>query len=303
MPLTGRVFRIQNAKALAPIILGIPPLFGFVPFSDVTVTAVFTANLGLIQLTFTSSANTAADGSYSIPSDLPSGLSGLPWQASLTVTASMPLYRCAPIPLQEATSGALNLWLFPDLLPTTDGVRAGSISSLLTSDASLLAGASITSTPTGLHFSGISDPGVGGWPNQVHIDFTVTLTPDMSTNLQNFLDPSITSPVINIDFPTSVVESNSDVLKQLQSAVAGAGASMNATVLSLMESILETQDNISAAAAQKFFTEQVSVTFMNVLFPTNHTWGIGDTGDKTVVIAGNPCIGFPRILTPGEPVL
>src|SRR5215469_10896190 len=205
MRLTGRVFRVQDAAALAPIMLGdIPPLFGFAPWGDVTVTATLSASIAFLELTITGSANTAADGSFSIPSDIPSEFAGLQWQAVLAVTASMPLYRCAPIPLQTATSGALNLLLFPDLLATTDGVTAGTISNLIA--GSLPASTSISSSPVGLHLSGINEDGV--LPNQVHIDFGVTITPDTSTNLQNFLDPSITFANISIDFPTSIVESN-----------------------------------------------------------------------------------------------
>lgn len=302
MPLSGRVFKVENALALVPILLGdIPPLFGFSPWSGATVTATLSAQILFFEISITRSATTAADGSFSISSDIPSEFASYPFQASLAVSSGVPLYRSDPIPLPTATSGKLNFWLFPDSLPTSDGVTAGSISSLIGS--SLPGSTSISSSPAGLHFSGISEPGVFGISNQVQIDFGLTITPDTSTNLQSFLDPSITFANINIDFPTSLFTSYNDILQMLQEKIAGAGSSMNSAVLAKMEGILETDDHVTPATAQKFLTQEVSVTFMDVTFPNQHTWGIGDTSDPTVVIAANPCLGFPRILTPGEPVL
>lgn len=70
----------------------------------------------------------------------------------------------------------------------------------------------------------------------------------------------------------------------------------------MMEREIETQEHVTPAMAQKFFTQDVSVTFTNISF-VNYTWGIGATNDKTIVMNADLCIGFPRIPTPGEPIL
>ena len=46
-----------------------------------------------------------------------------------------------------------------------------------------------------------------------------------------------------------------------------------------------------------FFNSDVSVTFMDLTFPTQHTWAMSNTTDSTVVITGDLCIGYPRHLS------
>jgi len=46
-----------------------------------------------------------------------------------------------------------------------------------------------------------------------------------------------------------------------------------------------------------FFASDASVTFMDVTYPTQHTWPLSNTTDTTVVIAGDICIGYPRHLS------
>jgi hypothetical protein len=301
--LTGRVFKVQDQLALLPILFGdIPPLFGFAPWGGITVTTTYLVDLlfGRVPI-FTGSATTAGDGRFSVSSDISDPWQGLDVWVALTVSSGVPLYRSGFVRLQDVSTGQLNFWLFPDTLPSSDGITAGSISQQLGS--SLPAGTILTTGPAGLDLAGINESGPSPLPSdQIHVDLGVAITSDSTPNLQTFVDVSIRYADINIDFPTSLFVSNDQVLQALQSAINGAAGGLNSTVLTKMEGILESQDNVSPAMAQKFFTEEVSVTFTNVSF-SSHQWGIGNTSDQTIVITADPCIGFPRTATPGELVL
>lgn len=314
MPVAGRVFRINDETlALGPILVDLPiigepdPILGTSHWSGLTVDVTFSAAiLPFVNVTMIRSATTASDGSFSVPSDVPPQFGNLPWQVSLIVTSGVPLYRSAPMPLAQATSKSLNIWLFPQILPTSSGVSAGTISGLL-AGGNLPGTTTITSAPaahpgTGLEIQ-FSEPGAFGIANQVHIDFGVTISPDKSSNLSNFLDIGITFANIGIDFPTSLFKSYNDIYQIIQSQVAQAGGSMNASVLAKLEQQVQQVKlpvgTVTAAMASDFVTEDVSVTFTDVSFPNQHTWLIGDVKDPTIVLAANPCIGYPRNLIGG----
>jgi hypothetical protein len=310
MPLTGRVFKVTDQLALLPILLGdFPPVFGYGPWTGVTVNAAYIVQIEIppsltVDVTIASDSGTTDNaGSFSVSSDVQNPFPNLQVWVALTVSSGTPLYRSNLVPLQDINTGQLNLWLFPDTLPSSDGITAGTISQLL-SQANLPASTMLTTSPAGLDLSGITESGPSPLPSdQIHInDLGIAIAPDSSPDLQSFVDISIRSSNISIDWPTSWFVSANDVLQQIQPLLGQAASSMNSSVLTKMEGILESQDNVSPAMAEKFFTQEVSVTFTNVSF-SNYTWGIGATGDNTIVMTADPCIGFPRTVTPGEPVL
>jgi hypothetical protein len=310
MPLTGRVFKVQDQLALVPILLGdFPPVFGYAPWTGVTVNAAYIVQIEItpiltIDFTISSSSGTTdSAGSFAVSSDVQNPFEGLQVWVALTVSSGVPLYRSNLVPLQDINAGQLNLWLFPDSLPSSDGITAGTISRQL-SQANLPASTMLSSGPAGLDLSGITESaGFPFPPDQIHIiDLGIAIGADSSPDLQSFVDVSIRSSNISVDWPTSMFVSANDVLQKIQPYISEAASSMNSNVLTRMENILESQDNVTPAMAEKFFTQEVSVTFTNVNF-SNHTWGIGDTGDDTIVMTADPCIGFPRTVTPGEPVL
>jgi hypothetical protein len=96
-----------------------------------------------------------------------------------------------------------------------------------------------------------------------------------------------------------------DVLAEIVRGLQGAAASMNAAVLTKMEQFFADEEGLpdpttnpgSASIVKTFCNSDVSVTFMDVTFPTQHTWSISNTSDATVVITGDLCIGYPRRLS------
>jgi hypothetical protein len=72
---------------------------------------------------------------------------------------------------------------------------------------------------------------------------------------------------------------------------------MNASVLKKMEAFFAAGEGLPLSLAQTFLTSDVSVTFMDLMFPTQHTWALSNTSDSTVVIAGDLCVGYPRSLS------
>jgi hypothetical protein len=237
-----------------------------------------------------STATVAGDGSFALSDPAPVVVeSGFPVRVSLSVTAGVQVYRSGYIPLAEAQFKELNLWLYVDQLPTSDGISAGTISQQvggagLPDNTTINAGG-----PYGLHFTGSE--------GQVNIDFNIGIAPDTSPNLNDFLDLSVIAWNINVDWPTSWFTSAPDVLNQIKSGIAAAGSKVNQAVLQRMEGILRSEEGLTASMASDFLSD-VSVTFSGVGYPTSHSWGIGDTSDDTIVLAANPCIGFPRETLP-----
>jgi len=175
--------------------------------------------------------------------------------------------------------------LFPDTLAVSAGIGAGDVSGVL-AGSGLPGNTQITASPSGLSFQGSE--------GQVSLKFGIALRPDTSNDLNAFLDLSLASLNISVDWPTSWFKSATDVLNDLRSGLASAASSVNSAVLAKMETIIETEDGLPSSLAETFFNDEVSVTFMDVWYPTHHTWGIGDKDDGTVVVLADPCIGYPR---------
>jgi hypothetical protein len=297
--LSGRIFKVNDALALVPILLGdIPPLFGYTAWSGVTVTASFYVQLwpfGEFPIA-SASATTTGDGSFSVSADVPDSFQGEPVSVAITVSSGVLVYRSGLTPLANVTSGKLNFWIYPYQVPSSDGVTAGSISSEL-SGANLPSGTTLTTGPAGLDVSGISeDLGL------ITVEFGVAIAADPTPNLASFVDLSVSHANIDVLFPASIFTSYSQILQMLETALNAAAGDLNTGILAKMEGIIESQEHVSAAAAQKFLTQDVSVTFTNISF-ADYTWKIGATTDPTIVMTADLSIGFPRIPTPGEPIL
>ena len=285
--LNGHVYYVTDVtKAFAPVILGDDlPTSGYEAWPGAKVTATYYWPIfGQLPL-WATSATVAGNGSFEL-AEPPAEIRTLVDAVSLTVTAGPPVYRSGYISLAEAQSKELDIWLYPDTLPTADGISAGAVSQVvngqgLPGNTTLTAGG-----PYGLNFSG-SD-------GQVSLEFNVVIAPDTSPDLTDFLDLSINGWDINVGWPTSWFESADDVLNKILSGIAGAGGSMNTAVLARMEGILESQEGLSSKTAANFLDNEVSVTFYGVGYPNKHSWNIGDTSDRTIVLVANPCIGFPR---------
>lgn len=289
MVLSGHFYYITDAKqAFIPVLLGDQaPTTGFVPWPNSTVSATYFWSIGGLGLGASSkaTATVGADGSFTLPPP-PQQPFGSVNSVSLVVTSGVPVYRTGLIPFNVATSKPLNIWVYVDKLPTSDGITAGTVSQQVNGQG-LPGNTTITAGgPYGLNFAG-SD-------GQVNINFNISVAPDTSNNLADFLDLAINGWNINVGWPTSWFESANDVLNKIKSGIAGAGTNVNKAVLQLMAKILTTEEGISEGMAETFVNNEVSVVFYGVGYPNKHSWGIGNTTDSTVVLVANPCIGFPR---------
>jgi hypothetical protein len=296
--LSGRIFKVKDQLALVPILLGdIPPLFGYAGWPGATVAATCYVPIGIVEIELYFSTITAGDGSFSVSVDVPGPLQGLPVEVAITVSFGVPVYRSGRVPLDTAGSGKLNFWIFPDQLPPSDGVTAGSISSQLSGGSSSLpSDTTLTTTAAGLDVSFSSDLDlVDAW-------FGIGAQPDTSPNLQDFVDLSLRYCTIVDLLPWPIQPTGAQIFQDIENGIAAAASSLNSKVLTMMEDDLEKQDGVSAPAAQNFFTREVSVTFTNITF-IDHTWNITATDDSTIVMNATVCIGFPRNPIPGEPVL
>ena len=181
----------------------------------------------------------------------------------------------------------MDLWLFPDNLPQSDGVSAGAISQLIGAGG-VPGDVTLQSNPTGLVLTGNQD--------EISVTLGTTIVPDTSFNVNKFLDLNMHGIQISVGWPVDMCISPAQVLAVIQSALGTAGTSLNSAVLTKMEGIL-VAEGLPKSSAKKFLTKQVSVTFWSTNFPRRHSWTVSDTSDKTIVVTANPCIGWPRKLT------
>jgi hypothetical protein len=288
VPLVGHVYYITDAsKAFVPVVLGDqPPTTGFVPWRGAKVEATYYWEFrGRRGRLWSTTAPAGSDGSFQL-ADPPAQVEQQANLVSLIVASGVPVFRSTYIPVAEARTTELDMWVYVDRLPVSDGISAGTISQQvnrhgLPGNTTITAGG-----PYGLNFSGSE--------GQVNMNFNIWIAPDTSPNLGAFLDLSINGYDINVGWPTDWVESPDDVLNSIKSGIAAAGSSINAAVLKRMVGILETQDGMSATMASNFLKNEVSVVFFGVGYPHRHSWDIGNTTDGTIVLTANPCIGFPR---------
>ena len=293
MSLDGHVYRITDPKAFfTPIVLGGgPPKNGFEPWAGVNVTASMYGKLFIVVVDYENlTTTTNAYGSFSIPDPPPylENIFGGPGEAFVSLMCSQgnrPLYRSGVFSLAEGDQRELNIYLYPDTLSVNEGIAAGDVSGVL-GGAGLPGNTRVTASPSGLSFSGSE--------GQVSLEFGIAIRPDTSNNLDAFLDLSLASWNISVDWPTSWFKSATDVLNDIRNGLAGAAGSVNDAVLAKMETIIETEDGLPSSLANAFFETDVSVTFMDVWYPNQHSWGIGDANDQTVVVLADPCIGYPR---------
>jgi hypothetical protein len=139
-----------------------------------------------------------------------------------------------------------------------------------------------------LSFSG-SDSGAD-------IKFSISITPDTSFDLTALLDPSLTSWDIHVGWPADWCTNADDVLAEIVRGPQGAAASMNPSVLAKLENSFADTESLPLSTVRTFFASDASVTFMDITYPTQHTWPLSKTTDATVAIAGDLCIGYPRHL-------
>jgi len=286
VPLVGHVYYITDAStAFVPVVLGDDlPTTGFEPWPGSTVEVTYYWELFLVPL-WSTTATAKSDGSFEL-SDPPAEIGDLAGLVSLTVTSGVPVFRSGYVPVAEARSKELNMWVYVDRLPVSDGISAGTVSQQVNGQG-LPGNTTITAGgPYGLNFSGSE--------GQVSMNFNISIAPDTSPNLGDFLDLSINGWDINVGWPTSWFESAGDVLNKIKSGIAAAGSSINTAVLKRMAGILEAQEGLTASMASNFLDNEVSVVFFGVGYPTPHSWNIGDTSDGTIVLTASPCISFPR---------
>ena len=294
--LSGRIFKINNKLALVPILLGdIPPLFGYAAWPGATVTVTCYVQIGIFgEIELSSSATTAADGSFSLSVDVPNPFQGLPVSVAITVTSGVPVYRSGRVPLDSISAGKLNFWILP--VPSAGGITAGTISGKLAKVGSLPSGTSLSTNPAGL------DVSFSEAVDLVDVWFGIAVRPDTSPNLQSFVDLSLRYLNIVDLLPPFISPTGADIMQEIENGVVGAAGDLNSSVLAMMEKQIVDDDSVSPATAQKFFTQDVSVTFTNIMF-ADYKWDISATGDTTTVMTATLCIGFPRNPTPGEPIL
>jgi hypothetical protein len=324
MALGGHIFKITNVlEAFLPVILGDnAPSGGFSPWPDATVMATYVLDFktgpdqSFPMTIWESATTTAADGSFSLD-DLPVGLDSLasPPDTELNVALSVnavvaaspknrpvtgvPLYRSALIDLASARTRELDIWLFPDSLTESDGVTAGAVSGFVGA-ASLPENTTIHSGPTGIGFTGSEGP--------VNVSFAISITPNLTTDTQTLVELSLQSWNIKVGSPTDIVKTAGDVLNGLKKGLAGAEVRMNAAILKKIQSLVTAETAglqrgvVTPAEVNHFVTEEISTTFMTVAFLNNHSWNIRDDRDMTIVLFGDPCIGFGPSLARREPV-
>lgn len=303
---SGHVYKITDpATFFLPILGGQqgPPPDGYEPWSGLEVRTWSVNDLIPIPLPG-GSALTQVDGSFGITQPPPNATvpGGTPSDVRFMLQVSegsfpyRPLYRSdLSLSVGTAETTELNIWLLPEMIDVKSGITAGNVSDLLKGSA-LPGNTQITASTSGLSFSG-SQSGAD-------VKFGISIVPDTSFDLNTFLDLRLSSWNIHVGWPADWCTNADDILVEIVNGLQGAAGSMNSAVLTDMEKYFATEEGFSLGSdgsvpsiVKTFFNSDVSVTFMDVTFPTQHTWALSNTTDSTVVITGDLCIGYPRHLS------
>ncbi len=317
--LGGHVYRITDPTAFfLPLLMGASaPADAYQPWAGVHVTPWAVADGPVVlPLTCGGAVMTGSDGGFRISrigdetAWLVSAFGGpsrvrLFLEASLASPPGGPLYRSdLDTTVAEAEDRELNIWLLPESLPGEGRITAGHVSDLV-AGASLPLDTTITASPSGLSFCG-SDAGV-------KLEFGFSLTPDTGRDLDSHLALTLVSWNLGADVCASARRSATSILARTRSGLQAAGSAMNAAVLSRMTTTFEQRDGPSPSDTSAFFRSAVSVTFMAVRYPTQHSWPLVlfngpfptdfNTRDATVVVTADRCLGYPRHLasSPAKP--
>ena len=286
---SGHVFFITDfATAFAPVVSNHKqPTDGFKPWEGALVTASYLwkiESFGPITL-ITQKFTTLEDGSFEFPRPPESSALHKPFAVWITVTGGEVIYRSNIIRFETAVTKPLDIWLYPDIVNTKDGISAGTVSSEL-GNSQLPGNTKITSGGP-LQFKGSK--------GQANINFTISVVPDVSPIQDHFLDLALSNSNISVGWPTSWFYPKSEILDEIRSGIANAGSAVNQAVLTQMTTIIMAEEKVlTEPLVHDFLNNEVVTTLFALSYPGNHTWSINDKTDPTIVLIVNPCIGFPR---------
>jgi hypothetical protein len=285
MAIKGHVYLISDTTTFfAPILFGQgPPATGYVPCSY-ALNVIMNVTYSFAGLPFVfpliGVVNTK-DGSFELP-DAP--LLN-PETASIHLDyMGYPYYRSENFAFSK-TKEDLKIWLYEPSLPVSDGITAGQVSTAL-SGHGLPGNTNLTVNGNGLN--------VAGSESQVSLQFGIQIAPDTTPNLSLYFDLALNGWNIHVGWPESWCESADDVLNSIRSGLTSADSSANGVVASQILSILQKAPlNLTQGEATTLL-QKISLQFVYVSYPNNHTWALSNKTDKTVVIFPQPTIGYPR---------
>lgn len=267
----------------APILFGQgPPSSGYAPTDSPVIVTLYSPGFifGLFSFSMQTTVNTS-DGSFEfqLPGDYVFD------QVAITVSyLGYPYYRSGFFPFANLAK-ELNIFIYEPRLPTSDGISAGQVSTAL-STTSLPGNTSISVNSNGFNISGSE--------SEVSLDFGLRITPDTSANLNVYFDLALNGWNINVGWPESWCESATDVLNSIKAGLQTAGSAANKLVASQISTILQSAPlNLSSGEAITLL-DNVSIQFVYASYPNNHTWGLSNKTDSTIVIFPQPVIGYPR---------
>jgi hypothetical protein len=281
----GQIFKVDDARTFfAQVLDGQTPTSGFSPLTGTPFEAILTGAPQAQEFTVTVSALVdEADGTFSIPYFRE--ISYIDVVAlSLRLNAAQ-FYRTQFFSPDAFDLQPLHIFLFQPRVSTGNAITAGTISDQLQGHG-LPGNSKISSGPTGIS--------VVGSKSGAKIQFGVLPVPDTSTNLSIYLDLILSNWNIHVGWPADLCEKASDVLNKIRKGLKDASSSMNATILSNIESALESPPvNLPSALAESFLNV-VSTQFTSVNILNDYTWPLKDDSDETPILFAQPAFGFPR---------
>jgi hypothetical protein len=287
MAIHGHLYVVDNPQTFfLPIVLGgPPPNEGYAPCDDpVTITMNVFYQFAEFQFDFpVFTVLNVNDGSFQLP--FPFDILGGPTNVSITVNyLGYQYYRSAIFPYDVTLRTELDIWVYQPSLPSSDGITAGQVSQALNGHG-LPQGTSLSVSQNGFSVSGSE--------SQVSLQFGVWVTPDLSSNLNLYLDLSLNGYNINVGWPEDWCESPGDVLNSIQSGLQSADSAANSVVSSAILGILTGAPlNLSQQIATAL-VNSTSFQFVSLSYPVNYNWALSDTGNPTVVLTPNLAIGYP----------
>jgi hypothetical protein len=289
MSISGSVNIVNSSEAevfFLPLVLGTGvPSQGYAralntPFV-VTLTTGFMGSLPVPPPKFSISTTVKPDGSFEFVNSLPPGA---PTEAvQLTVSLhNTPMYRTETFHLSD-TAKPMNVYLFQPNSST--GITAGQVSQGLAKVG--LPDNTVLSAKSGLI-------GVVGSQSGADITFNVSVVPDTSHILTNFVDLALGHYDIHVGFPADCSLNADGVLAKIKASLGTADSAANQIILGvILKALGQPPLNLPSQTGQKLLNA-VSIQFSHLTFPLNVSWPLSNQTDTNVVIVPQVVIGWPR---------
>jgi hypothetical protein len=120
------------------------------------------------------------------------------------------------------------------------------------------------------------------------------MIPDVSPNLSIFFDLALDGWNIHVGWPADWCTSANDILNNIKSQLQTSGSTANKLVAGTIAKAFEDPPLNLSTTVTKILLADVTIQFVSMSLPNQHTWALTNETDKTIVVVPQLTVGWPR---------